>query len=805
MSDSEDNSIPFQLPGDTPKVAGETFGERLRRRRQELGDSQAPPPSSWQSRARNLVALVVESPHASASIIKKNSHAAAAIEGIETVLFAEDLPPFHNTLGHEYSGEPLLAEDEVFFRGQPIALVVGVDFATCQKAAELLEVDYHTTPGILTLDHAIAMGSHHNETRSCQRGDAQGQLKSSEEKLTGTLTIAPQQACLAGGNDITISPERNGQGVKVHSRCLLPTAVRTAVAFAYDLPESRVHLEPVELPGPIGALETEPVRLTALAAHAAKQCDSTVTLKLNSQHSPLAGGTRHEAKIQFEAGFTKDGKITAVNLDMTLDGGWFAADSENAMDRALLHGDSVYGIPHLKISARLCKTNRIVSSSLPAEGAAQGTWAMEELIQRVAIATGLASSEVRQKNFYQEEADLKTTPYGQPLNAAAINRVWNQVMTRSNFEERVKTIEEWNSKNHCYKRGIAALPLKFGIGDPRSERNAATVIVQILADGSVVIRVGLVDTNDGIENQIREEVSHFLGVEEDSIRVILNDFDSLPRATSVVGTDASGLILRALDNACLTLLDRLREVALQLFAARGQTEVEMETIRFSQGLVKTDVSPANPIHFKELIEGAWRKRINLIETGYHRTPNLWWDSELGAGWPFSSFTYAAAVSEIQVDALTGEIQILRLDVAHDGSPSANQGDRDFAQLMRAFTLGAGWMLSETVPAPDSENPDIYPTEEGVPGFADAAFEVVTDRLRPLGDNNDVAGDPCGEAPVILAGSLREALRNALSAFGLSSDLDVEIPLPSTPPRVLATFKEISRQIQEKDKDSFLDN
>src|SRR5690606_28007166 len=123
-----------------------------------------------------------------------------------------------------------------------------------------------------------------------------------------------------------------------------------------------------------------------------------------------------------------------------------------------------------------------------------------------------------------------------------------------------------------------------------------------------------------------------------------------------------------LADACRNLIVRLREVALQLFAARGQTEVEIEAIRFIRGLVGPDISPNSPLHFKEVIEGAWRKRVNLVETGYHRTPNLWWDHELGAGWPFSSFTYAAAAAEVQVDAFTGEVQILRVDIAHEGSP-----------------------------------------------------------------------------------------------------------------------------------------
>ena len=795
MSDPEDNITPFRLP-DPPaesggETFGETFGERLRRRRLELGEKeQSEEKSGWHSRSKQLVAYILESPHAAAVIARKNGDEARSVEGVSRILFAEDLPPFQNSLGNDFSGEPLLAEEEVFYVGQPVALVVATDLATCRLAASKIDVEYHTDTAVLTLEQSIALGSFHQEPRKCSRGDVAKGIKQSTDKLSGHLTIAPQHVIPNPGIKIRIRPENQGSALVVDAASILPTAVRSAVAKAAELPESSIHLSPVDLPGLSGALETEPVRLSALLTHAVMKCHCAVELQVSD--SPLLAGKRHEARAEFTVGFEKNGKINAVDLRLALDGGWFVNDSTNALDRALLHGDAVYGIPHLSLSARLCRTNQIVTSSLAAEGAAQSTWAMEEIIRRVANATRLSTAKVREKNFYGEEEGLKTTPYGQPVNAASILRVWHQVLRRSNYEERAKEIQKWNRKNSSYKRGIGIIPLKFGIGDPRSERNAAAVIVQILGDGSVTARVALVDLNDGFDAQIREEVAKHLGVEEKTVHVVLNDFESLPRATPVIGTDASGLVLRALADACRSLQSRLREVALQLFASRGETRIELEAIRFANGFVGSDLAPGNPLLFKEVIEGAWRKRVNLIETGYHRTPNLWWDPELGAGWPFTSFTYAAGVTEIQVDLFTGEIQILRVDIAHEGSPSANQGDRDFAQLMRSFTLGTDWLLSES----QSPGEGVNPVREAFPGFADAPLQVITDRLRPLGDPLTIAGDPCSEAPVILAGSIREALCEVLSSSGSQADIDLLCPFPASPPAVISALREISKRSQK---------
>lgn len=799
MSDSDDNIMPFRLPqAPSAKVPKESFGERLRRRREQLSSGNTVElASSWQLRSRRLTALVIESPHPAAAIVDCDAGAALAVDGIEAVLFARDIPPFQNSLGHDFSGEPLLAEDEVHYVGQPVAIIIGRDESCCRIARERLEIDYHARPGILTIDHSHALSSFHEAPRICERGRVAATSTSGRGRIQGTFLITPQEATRLGPADVVVTPLHGGRGYSVRCRALSPTLVRTAVARTADIPESDVEIESIELAGTTDALEMEPVRLAMLATRASMACGSAVILKVSSEFSPLVRGQRHAVKATFDVRFSRKGTISSLDLGLQVDGGYFATDSATVMDRATLHADSVYCIPDFRITSQLCRTNRITSSGMPAEGSAQGAWAMEEVIRRVAAATGLPAQEVREANFYEENHEIKTTPYGQTVSASAVSRVWQQVLRRSDYANRLAVIEKWNHRNPFYKRGIAVVPIKFGLGDPRPERDAAAVLVQILADGSVLVRVGLVDVNDGFRDQIREEVATHLGIEQEAIRIILNDFDVLPRSTPILGTDAAGLVLRALADACRRIQARLRDVALQLFAARGQTEIEIESIRFAKGLVGPDISPTNPLHFKELIEGAWRKRINLVETGYHRTPNLWWDHELGAGWPFSSFTYAAAVAEIQIDAFTGEVQILRLDVAHEGSPSPDQDDRDFAQLMRAFSLGTGWLLSEEVPYPEQDGFVRDSVCDEIAGFADAPFQVVTDRLRPLGEKLSAPGDPCSEAPVLLASCVREAIWDALRAFGWKPDLEIELPLPSTPPRLLATLKEISRQNREK--------
>lgn len=800
MSASDDPFADFYHQSVIPSPSRETFGERLRRRREASDEGiVAPDVSPWQSRVRVLSMIVVGSPHHRAGITRRNSAEAKRVAGVEAILFADDLPAFRNSLGPDFSGEPLLAESEVYYQGQPVAIIVGQDEKSCREAAALLEIDYLPEPPILNLDHAIARESFHELPRLSERGDVLSVLTSAPQTLSGSFLVPPQQPLHPGVTEILVTPEDGGSRFTVKAPSLSPTRIRAAVARAAGVSESDIRIDPSPIAGVTDALEWEPARLAMLVTRAAITCGSPVALRLRENDSSLIRGQRHPVKASFDVAFDSNGRVRGLDLRLYLDAGYYPADSAAVLDRATLHADSVYAIPHLRIRSCLCRTHRITSSSLPAEGAAQGAWVMEEIMRRIAWETKQAAHLVRERNFYQENGELKTVPCGQPILATAIHRAWQQVLRLGQYGQKIDTLRKWNQTHPFSKRGIAVVPTKFGLGDPRSERSAATVMVQILTDGSVLVQVAHTDAQDDLEEGIRLETAKELGIAPDSVRVILNDFDAFPTATPPVGTDAAGLIRHAIHEACRPLRDRLREVSLDLFAARGQTGISSENLNFRDGVIGQEISPSSPIHFREVVETAWAKRIPLISIGYHRTPNLWWDHELGAGWPFSSFTYGAAMAEVQIDTFTGEVQILHVDLVCEGSSFPQSGSRDLAQASRAFLLGVGWLLSEEIPYPESDLPlSTRPSEPLVDltpsSFADAPFEFRVERLAPLSAAEALPGQPCAEAPLLLSFAVREAILDALRAFGMTADHDIELPFPSTPPAVLTTLREISRRL-----------
>ena len=749
----------------------------------------------------DLTVMLLLSPHPAATIVRKAGAEAREVEGIEAVLFSEDLGKNLNRLMPWRPDDPILAEDEVLYCGQPIAIIVGKTTAACREARDKIEVDYHNAPGILSIDHAMAMQSFHGPPREVTRGDSNAVfVKSTPDTVfEGTFAISGQlPGVRPPGVRINFRPGERAINVEVRTES--PARVRAAVAAAFKLPESEVAIVALPLENSGTVSEMEAALIAVLAATAAMRCRWSVRLRLDAKETALLLGRRHAANASFKIAHDAKGRILAADLRIALDAGYTVSDSETVLDRAILHSDSAYFIPDFTVKGQLCKTSSVTSANLPAEGVAQGTWVMEEIVSRLAIRLSIPVEKIREANFYRDKAGQNSTHYGQPVNSGAINRVWTQARRRSGYDERSKAIAKWNRKNASFKRGIGLVPMKVGIGDPRSERNEGTAQVQIMNDGSIRVHPGVVDVFDGLNTQIQHDVAVSFGIPIGQISVFTGNPETTPHMTARLGVDTTGLVLKAVADACKTIQERLRTVALQMLAARGNMEIELEAIRFGGGHVGIgEVSAGRSLTFTELIDGAFRRRVNLTQIGFFRAPNLWWDREVGAGWPFSGYAYGAAVVEVQIDAFTGEIDVMRVDLVHEGSPAPDQADRDEAQFMRAFAQGQGWLLSEPNGAADDPDSFLTTGDEGIPGLSDAPIQIEIDRLRPMGELSAVPGAPCSEAPVVLAMAVREAIRDAISAFSGRKSVNIDISIPASPPEILMTLRDVSRQISEMEK------
>jgi xanthine dehydrogenase molybdopterin-binding subunit B len=391
---------------------------------------------------------------------------------------------------------------------------------------------------------------------------------------------------------------------------------------------------------------------------------------------------------------------------------------------------------------------------------------IEEILDRIARATGLAPEVVRARNLYRGTGETNTTHYGQVIEDNRIQRIWQELTESSEFASRREQLRQWNGEHPQRKRGLAITPVKFGISFTTTHLNQAGALVLLYQDGTVQVNHGGTEMGQGVYTNIALIAARELGLTTDRIRVMATRTDKVPNTSATAascGTDLNGAAVR---NACETLRARLLPFAIEMLSEKNSSAVSPERIVFNDNLILDSENPKTGIPFAELLQRAYFARTSLSATGFYRTPDINYDREAGRGKPFHYFAVGAAVSEVEVDGFTGMTHIRRVDILHDVGDAINHGIT-LGQVEGGFVQGAGWLTNEEL-VWDSEgrllthSPDTYkiPAIGDTPEIFNVAF--LTDATQP----NVVHGSKAvGEPPLMLAISVREAIRDAVAAFG----------------------------------------
>jgi len=410
---------------------------------------------------------------------------------------------------------------------------------------------------------------------------------------------------------------------------------------------------------------------------------------------------------------------------------------------------------------------------------------IEEILDRIARQLNLAPHVVRERNFYHPGDE---THYGQAVkDAERIERIWSELKASSDFSARLAQIAEHNAAHPHDKRGLAITPVKFGISFTTAFFNQAGALVLIYKDGSVQVNHGGTEMGQGLHTKMLQVAADSLGVPLETLRIMATRTDKIPNTSATAASSGSDLNGAAIKAACEILKERLAEVAGRHF------DVPASEIVIEHGRVFPSARPEVAVSFTDAVNQAYLQRVPLFATGYYKTPNIFFDRETGKGNPFHYFAYGAAVSEVEVSGFTGQYRILRSDLLHDVgeslSPLVDKG-----QVEGGFIQGIGWLTTEELVWSDrgallSSGASTYklPTLGECPPIFNVAL------LKRAAEPGVVYGSKAvGEPPLMLALSVREALRAAIAAFG--SGGIVELASPATPEAVFWAI-ERARQIK----------
>lgn len=727
------------------------------------------------ARRKMLEVWPVMAPHARARIVSRDATRARQMPGVKAVLLAEDVPGI-NDVGAIIHDEVLLADREVYYHGQVVAMIVGETLECCRKAAEAVDVIYEPLPHLLTVAEAIAAESYHCEANYMRRGDWKKGLEESPLRIDGEFEFGGQEHFYLETQAAWAEVDLEGN-VLVSSSTQHPSEIQAALSHVLNLPRHRITVQAPRMGGGFGGKETQGAAWAVLAALGSLKTGEPVRVQLDRDLDMRLTGKRHPFLAKFSVGFYPDGKLHALECALISNGGWSLDLSMPVTDRAMFHIDNAYYIPNIEVSGRTAKTNITSQTAFRGFGGPQGMLVIEEIMDRIARATGLPPEVVRERNFYHGTGETNTTHYGQEIEDNRALEIWHRLKQKTAFAERRATVDAWNASSDRVKRGLAITPVKFGISFTLTHYNQAGALVLIYQDGTVQVNHGGTEMGQGLNTKIQGVAMRELGLRADQVRLMTTSTDKVPNTSATAASSGADLNGAAVSDACRILRERLEPVAAELLG--GEEAVwHAGTLRLGE----------KEISFEKLVQTAYGKRISLFSSGFYRTPNIHWNRAEGRGRPFHYYACGAAVCEVEVDGYSGMNKVRRVDIVHDVGDSLNAGI-DRGQIEGGFVQGMGWLTREQLkwdPATGRLLTQGASTYE-IPAFSDAPAEFQIELLPQATNPGTIHGSKAvGEPPLMLAISVREAIRDAVVAFGGS-------PLLACP----ATSEAILRAIQSR--------
>jgi xanthine dehydrogenase large subunit len=719
---------------------------------------------------RVLHAWPVLSPHAHALVETVDFSAALPEPGVATILTAQDVPGEGDS-GSNRHDEPLFPT-EVTYHSQPVAWVLGETLDAAQRGAGRVLVNYEPLPAILSIEEAILAGSFHSAPLRLARGDA-SVMDSSALRLEGELQIGGQEHFYLETQCAIAWLDETG-GIAAHSSTQHPTETQEVIARVLGITRNKVTVECLRMGGAFGGKEVQANPWAAIAALGAWKTRRPVRVRLTRALDFALTGKRHPFLARYAAGFDVEGRLEGVRIALYSDGGWSLDLSEPVLSRAMFHCDNAYLLPAAEITGLICRTNKTSQTAFRGFGGPQGMLVIEEILDRAARRLCLPPEVVRERNFYREG---DTTHYGQPVkDADRIETIWRRLKESSGFAERRMEIEHSNNRHPHRKRGLAITPVKFGISFTATFFNQAGALVLIYRDGSVQVNHGGAEMGQGLHTKIQQIAAESLGLDLESVRVMSTRTDKIPNTSATAASAGADLNGAAVADACSQLRSRLEQVAANMFGC------ECGSVRFSGGWVFPNSEEQRAIRFAKLCEAAYRQRVAMFAQGYYSTPHIHYDPLTARGAPFHYFAYAAAVSEVEVDGFTGDYRLLRTDILEDVGDSVSPLV-DRGQIEGGFIQGVGWLtLEELVWDSQGRLATAGASTYKLPSWTEVPDVFEVDFLERAGEPGTIYGSKAvGEPPLMLAISVREAIRDAIAAFGAGGP--VMLDSPATPERV----------------------
>ncbi|KAL3653264.1 aryl-alcohol oxidase 3 [Castilleja foliolosa] len=687
---------------------------------------------------------------------------------VTAVISVKDIPRNGENIGSQaiFGGEPLFADAVTRFAGDLIAVVVAESQKSANLAAKTAQVDYDTEgldPPILTVEEAVERSSFFNIPPFIYPqtvGDfSKGMAEADHKIISAEIRLGSQYYFYMETQTALAIPDEDNCMV-VYTSSQAPATAHRVIARCLGVPENNVSVLTRRVGGGFGGKATKSIPIATACALAAHKLRRPVRIYLDRKTDMIIAGGRHPMKVTYSAGFKSDGKFTALHLDILINAG-ISVDMSPKIPLNLMGALIKYNWGALSFDVKVCKTNLSSKSVMRSPGEVQGSFIAEAIIEHVASFLSLEVDSVRNRNLHTYES-LKlfygNNASGEPIEFT-LPSIWDKVAKSSSFDQRIRIIEQFNRSNVWRKRGISRVPIVHEV-----MVRSAPGKVSILWDGSIVVEVGGVELGQGLWTKVKQVVAYALGAIGcdpivEKIRVVQADTLSIVQGGYTAGSTTSESSCEAVRLCCNVLVERLTSIK--------------EKLKDGSGSVKWD----------DLILQAHYQSVNLAAHSYFV--------------PDSSSTkylnYGAAVSEVEVNILTGETRILRTDIVYDCGQSLNPAV-DLGQIEGAFVQGLGFFMLEEY----LSNSDGLVVADGTWTYKIPTIDTIPKQFNVEVLNSGhhqkrvLSSKASGEPPLLLAASVHCATRAAikearkqLKSWGVleGTDSTFQLDVPATMPVV----------------------
>jgi xanthine dehydrogenase large subunit len=719
-----------------------------------------------------LFVKVFDSPIAHGKISSIDFSVAEQMEGIVRIFSYKDIPG-QNQIGGIIQDEPFLADTEVHYRGQPVLLIVAENEDAAEEAFKEIKIEIEALPIITNPREAFAQGKLLSSSRKFTMGNVKEAFSSCKYIFEGQTESGGQEQLYLETQGAYAYPTEH-DSVKIFSSTQGPTQVQRTVARVLGVGMNKVEVDVPRLGGGFGGKEDQASAWGAFAAITAWILKCPAKCIPHRMEDMRMTGKRNPYSSDYKIGLDENLNIIAYEATFYQNGGAAADLSPAILERTLFHATNSYHIPNVFVTAHSCKTNLPPNTAFRGFGGPQGMFVIESAIDHAAKKLNVDPDLIQRKNMMDNGDEF---PYGQIVKECQAKNCWDEATDIYNVESVKKEVEWFNKQNRFYKKGLSLMPVCFGISFTNTMMNQARALVHVYSDGTVGVSTGAVEMGQGVNSKMLQVAATCFGISPDKIKLESTNTTRVANTSPSAASSTADLNGKALLDACNQVKERLFS-----FIKTELTDNEDEIIEIKDEVVYIN-DEASIFNWKNLIQQAFMKRINLSAKGHYATPVINFDKTIEKGHPFAYHVYGTAFTIVTVDCLRGIYEIDAVKVVHDFGSSMNRSV-DLGQCEGGIVQGIGWMTMEEIIYNEEGKllsnalstykiPDIY----SAPKILDIKFLQT--------DGNDMAifkSKAVGEPPLMYGIGAYFAIRNAVLAFNPAADIAYNAPI--TPEKVL---------------------